>query len=474
MMALQLDRAARDMSGAVDELLRRSAARQGRGRRVLHGWRSRPRARHCSGPTPSPRACPSTGSSRGPTRSRTTRRLTRRGPRPHRRARRVLRAPRRHGALEQQLKDLGKDVEFHVYDGRRPCVLQRHPTRGPRCARRRPRPGSRTIDFLHAHLAVSPRSGDPTGAVGRYSISVCASVATSTAWSTPTTVRRPGRARAGAGAVGPPPTAGGRGPRSPRLARRRRSSPPTAPAERTGDDVERPRHRRPPTLAAGPGRGLARPRPARLAGEPVGYAEEVEACYGVRPTPVPEEELAAAHRRLAEALPGTGPLAERLIAWREAHVVAPDRLPVRHRLAGRGPARPHAIGSSDFPTASTSISSSVTRQAVVGFQHLSGRPPLAWWPSTPTCPCCRSSLAHLVAARGLPGPPHRAHPQGGGPGPPPTMAGGDASSWWARPSACSAEGLADLGLEIVLGPPPGAAWSPAHLRAARASATTPR
>src|SRR5580658_4111495 len=59
----------------------------------------------------------------------------------------------------------------------------------------------------------------------------------------------------------------------------------------------------------------------RLAGEPIGYAEEVESCYGVRPRPVPDEEFAEAHRRLEEALPGSGPLPERLIAWRESHAV---------------------------------------------------------------------------------------------------------------------------------------------------------
>lgn len=63
-----------------------------------------------------------------------------------------------------------------------------------------------------------------------------------------------------------------------------------------------------------------------LAGEPLGYLDEVEASYGVRPEPVTEEALGAAHRRLAEALPGDGDLRERVIAWREAHTVPPDRL----------------------------------------------------------------------------------------------------------------------------------------------------
>ncbi|HEX7132445.1 MAG TPA: hypothetical protein VF228_07715 [Iamia sp.] len=63
-----------------------------------------------------------------------------------------------------------------------------------------------------------------------------------------------------------------------------------------------------------------------LAGEPLGYLDEVESSYGVRPQPVAEDDLAAAHRRLAEALPGAGDLRERVIAWREAHTIPPDRL----------------------------------------------------------------------------------------------------------------------------------------------------
>lgn len=64
----------------------------------------------------------------------------------------------------------------------------------------------------------------------------------------------------------------------------------------------------------------------KLAGEPIGYADEVERCYGVRPAPVPEDVFAAAHRRLDDALPGSGPVADRYITWREAQAVPPDRL----------------------------------------------------------------------------------------------------------------------------------------------------
>ena len=47
-----------------------------------------------------------------------------------------------------------------------------------------------------------------------------------------------------------------------------------------------------------------------LAGETGSYADEVEGCYGVRPTYIDEAVFAAAHEQLEELLPGEGPLAE--------------------------------------------------------------------------------------------------------------------------------------------------------------------
>jgi len=64
----------------------------------------------------------------------------------------------------------------------------------------------------------------------------------------------------------------------------------------------------------------------RFAGESIGFLDEVEECYGVRPTRVDDDEIAEAHRRIDAVLPGTGPLPERLISWREAQAVPPDKL----------------------------------------------------------------------------------------------------------------------------------------------------
>jgi hypothetical protein len=65
----------------------------------------------------------------------------------------------------------------------------------------------------------------------------------------------------------------------------------------------------------------------RLAGVPIPFVEEIERCYGVRPRKVDEEVFEAAHRSLDEVLPGTGPLRERYIEWREAQALDVDTLP---------------------------------------------------------------------------------------------------------------------------------------------------
>src|SRR5919108_3290405 len=82
----------------------------------------------------------------------------------------------------------------------------------------------------------------------------------------------------------------------------------------------------------------------KLAGEPIGYLDEVEACYGARPELVPEDRFAAAHRALGEVLPGDGPLRDRVVAWREAHAVPRDKLEAAIRsLADELRERTHAL-----------------------------------------------------------------------------------------------------------------------------------
>jgi hypothetical protein len=63
-----------------------------------------------------------------------------------------------------------------------------------------------------------------------------------------------------------------------------------------------------------------------LAGESGSYADEVEGCYGVRPTYTDEAVFAAAHERLEELLPGDGPLAVRHRRWEESIRVPTEQI----------------------------------------------------------------------------------------------------------------------------------------------------
>lgn len=63
-----------------------------------------------------------------------------------------------------------------------------------------------------------------------------------------------------------------------------------------------------------------------LAGETRSYADEVEACYGVRPSYTDEAAFEAAHGRLEELLPGEGPLAERYARWEDSIRVPPEQV----------------------------------------------------------------------------------------------------------------------------------------------------
>ena len=63
-----------------------------------------------------------------------------------------------------------------------------------------------------------------------------------------------------------------------------------------------------------------------LAGESRSYADEVEGCYGVRPTYTDEAIFTAAHERLEELLPGAGPLTERYERWESSTRLPPEQI----------------------------------------------------------------------------------------------------------------------------------------------------
>jgi hypothetical protein len=64
----------------------------------------------------------------------------------------------------------------------------------------------------------------------------------------------------------------------------------------------------------------------RFAGEDVGFVDEVEAYFDVRIAKGDPEVYRQAHAKLDEALGGSGPLADRMVAYRAAEEVPPDRL----------------------------------------------------------------------------------------------------------------------------------------------------
>jgi hypothetical protein len=63
-----------------------------------------------------------------------------------------------------------------------------------------------------------------------------------------------------------------------------------------------------------------------LADESGSYADEVEGCYGVRPTYTDEAVFTAAHERLEQLLPGEGRLAERYEHWQSSSLVPAEQI----------------------------------------------------------------------------------------------------------------------------------------------------
>jgi hypothetical protein len=186
----------------------------------------------------------------------------------------------------------------------------------------------------------------------------------------------------------------------------------------------------------------------KLAGEPIGYADEVEACYGVRPSRVDEEVLSDAHRRLDEALPGSGPLAERLVAWRESHAVPADRLlPAVDSLAEDLRERTrHLFGLPDGEHVEFEL---VSNEPWAGFNYYLGELQSRVAINT-DLPVLSIGLAHIVAHESYPGH-HTEHTRK-------EVGLVRRRRWWEEsiflvgtPQCLLAEGLADLGLEVVLG-----------------------
>ncbi len=190
---------------------------------------------------------------------------------------------------------------------------------------------------------------------------------------------------------------------------------------------------------------------SKLAGEPIGYLDEIEACYGVRPAPVEEDRLSEAHHRLDRVLPGSGPLGERYSAWREAQVVPADRLrQVLGSLAEDFRSRTDlAFGLPEGERVDFDL---VEHQPWSGFNYYLGglRSRVA---INTDLPVLSLSVGHLVAHEAYPGH-HTEHCR--------KEVGlvrkrsrlEESIGLVGVPQCLIAEGLADLGLEVVAGPRP--------------------
>lgn len=190
---------------------------------------------------------------------------------------------------------------------------------------------------------------------------------------------------------------------------------------------------------------------AARAGEPIGYLDEVERCYGARPARVPEDEFAAAHSRLDAVLPGHGPVRERYIDWREAHAVPRDKLePAIRSLADDLRERTHRLFG--LPEGEHVEWIFETDKPWSGFNYYEGdlRSRVA---INVDLPVLSLSLGHLVAHEAYPGH-HTEHTR--------KEVGLVRSRRWLEesiflvgtPQCTMAEGLADLGAEITFGPRP--------------------
>jgi hypothetical protein len=190
---------------------------------------------------------------------------------------------------------------------------------------------------------------------------------------------------------------------------------------------------------------------AKLAGASVGYVDEIESCYGVRPALVPDDQLAAAHRRLDDVLPGGGPLAERYISWRERQVVPPETLqPAMESLAEDFRERTRRLFG--LPDGERVDFEQVTNQPWSGFNYYLGdlRSRVV---VNVDLPVLSTTLGLLVAHEAYPGH-HTEHCR--------KEVGlvrrrhrlEETIFLVGTPQCLIAEGLADLGLEVIAGPRP--------------------
>ncbi len=187
----------------------------------------------------------------------------------------------------------------------------------------------------------------------------------------------------------------------------------------------------------------------QLAGEDVAFLDEVESCYGVRPEFVDHDVLAEAHERLAVALPGSGPLAERYDAWRTSHLMTREQLTAAvHTVADAF--RERTASAFGLPDGEHIEFELVTDQPWSGFNYYEGglRSRVA---INTDLPVSSTAIGHLIAHEAYPGH-HTEHCR--------KEVGlvrrgqqiEEAIFLVGTPQCLLAEGLADLAIDALLGP----------------------
>lgn len=186
----------------------------------------------------------------------------------------------------------------------------------------------------------------------------------------------------------------------------------------------------------------------KLAGAEVGFVDEVEAYFQVRPELGDPSAYAGAHARLDGLLPGDGPLRDRYAAYRRRDEVAPDRL-AACVLALSSALRDRVRASIGLPDAEVVEYDVVTDKPWSGFNYYHGayRSQVA---INADLPSRLSDLPHLVAHEAYPG--HhteRCRKED-------LLIGrgqAERSIFLVNTPECLvAEGLADLGLRVAVGP----------------------
>lgn len=186
----------------------------------------------------------------------------------------------------------------------------------------------------------------------------------------------------------------------------------------------------------------------KLQGEKIDYRTEVERCYGVTPTWRDEEQFASAHRLLEEVLPGSGDLRQRMIDWKEAQAVDREKLSsivqsIAEDFRGR---TQKMFGLPDGEHVNWEFA---TNQPWSGFNYYEGNLQSRVAINI-DLPVLATSLGHLIAHEAYPGH-HTEHTR--------KEVGLVRRNNWLEesifcvgtPQCLMAEGLADLGLEILVG-----------------------